>query len=359
MKRLLIIYGCLFGWAFTGVDLSAAPLLFVSLLEKKQIVAFERNVTTGELVRRAVTNCPAEPAGMAVSADGRVLYVSLRSTGQLAAYLIGFDDGRLELINVVDAGDDPAFMLPDKSGQFLLSAYYLSDKVCVHRLEKNGAISSQPLQTVLTADKAHGIAFDSQQRFAFVTHTGANRIYQFQFDSASGQLSPSQPPFVATPPADHPRHIVMHPSDRWAYTSNEAGDSISLYEVASDTGTLRRLQTLPTIPADVDGNLNSTARCEMTPDGRFVFVANRGHDSLAGFAIDQRTGRLTALGQTATEPVPRSFTFSSDGHFLYAAGQASGRLAAFRVLADGRLQRFATYESGPISWWAVAVDDPN
>ena len=359
MKRLLILSGSLFGWAFLAVDLNAAPLLFVSLLEKKQIVSFERNVSTGQLVRCNVTHCPAEPAGMAVSANGRVLYVALRSTGQLAAYRIGFDDGRLELVNMVDAGDDPAFLLPDKTGQFLLSAYYVSDKVCVHRLGKAGAISSQPLQTVLTADKAHGIAFDSRQRFAFVTHTGANRIYQFQFDSASGELSASQPPFVSTPRTDHPRHIVMHPSDRWAYTSNEAGDSISLYEVAPDTGTLGPLQTLPTIPADVDGNMNSTARCEMTPDGRFVYVANRGHDSLAGFAIDQRTGRLTALGQTATEPVPRSFTISSDSKFLYAAGQASGRLAAFRVLANGRLQRFATYDSGPVSWWALAVDDPN
>lgn len=96
----------------------------------------------------------------------------------------------------------------------------------------------------------------------------------------------------------------------------------------------------------------------MTPDGRFVYVANRGHDSIAGFSVDGNTGRLTSLGQTPTEQTPRSFTISPDGRFLYAAGQASGRVAAFRILSTGQLERFATCESGPVSWWALAIDTP-
>lgn len=357
MNRLFhaIVFACTFVLLVSRA--SGASWVFVSLLQQKQIVAFERNTSTGELTLREATDCPAEPACSTVSADGRVLYVSFRSTGQLAAFSINFDSGKLRLINVVDGGDDPAFLAADRSGKYLLSAYYASNKVCVHGLASNGAISERPIQTVSTAEKAHGIAFDSQQRCVFVPHTGANRVYQFRFDNSNGRLSASTPPFVSARDGDHPRHIVMHPSDRWAYVSNEAGDSIGVYRVDTASAALTPMQTETTIPADFDPARNSTARIEMTPNGRIVYVANRGHHSIAGFAIDSTTGRVRSLGQTPTEETPRSFTISSDSRFLYAAGQGSGRLAAFRIAEDGSLDRFATYDSGPISWWAIAVDD--
>ena len=87
-------------------------------------------------------------------------------------------------------------------------------------------------------------------------------------------------------------------------------------------------------------------------------MANRGHDSIAGFAIEPDTGRVTSLGQTPTEATPRSFTIDPRGRFLYAAGQSSGRIAAYRIADDGRLDHFATYDSGPVSWWVTAVDTP-
>lgn len=342
----------------TAIEAEAGQWLFASLLEEKQIVTFERDAESGELTRRLVTDCPAEPACMAVSPDRRTLFVSFRSTGQLASFRIDPGSGRLTPLSVVEGGEDPAYLLPDRTGRFLLSAYYQANKVAVHALDSDGAISAEPLQTIPTAEHAHGIAIDSANRIAFVTHTGANRIYQFHFDQETGRLSPNNPPFVSTPVEDEPRHIALHPSDRWAYTSNEAGDSIGVFAVNTNAGTLERIQTESTIPDGIDGSQNSTARCEMTPDGRFVYVANRGHDSIAGFAIDQETGRVTSLGQTLTEATPRSFTIDPSGRFLYAAGQGSGRIAAYPIAEDGRLDRFATYDSGPVSWWVLAVDTP-
>ena len=336
-------------------DAAASDWLFVTLLEKRQIVTFERERDSGRLTRRGTTDCPAEPACMAASPDRQTLFVSFRSTGQLASFRINSADGSLSLLSVAAGGDDPAYLLPDRTGRFLLSAYYQSNKVCVHRLSEDGAIGAEPLQTIPTAEKAHGVALDSRNRVAFVPHTGANRIYQFRFDADGGRLSANDPPFVATNAEDHPRHIALHPSDRWAYVSNEAGDSLGVFDVSPD-GTLQRVQTLSTLPTDFDGTRNSTARCEMTPDGRFVYVANRGHDSIAGFAIDQQTGRATALGQTPTEQTPRSFSIESRGRYLYAAGQGSGRVAAFRIADDGTLSRFQTIDAGPVAWWALAVD---
>ena len=250
--------------------------LFLSLLEEKQIVTFERDPGSGGLTRRLETDCPAEPACMGVSPDRGTLFVSFRSTGELASFRIDPSTGSLTAISIVAGGEDPAYLLPDHSGRFLLSAYYQANKVDVHAIDGDGSISDEPLQTIPTAEKAHGIALDSTNSIAFVPHTGANRVYQFRFDARSGRLSPNNTPFTSTPAVDHPRHIALHPSDRWAYTSNEAGDSIGVFSVDTDAGTLERMQTLSTLPDRFDGSQNSTARCEMTPDGRFVYVANRG-----------------------------------------------------------------------------------
>lgn len=359
MPRHCLLIALLLWMPCSPASAESSSWLFVSLLKKKKIITFERDPSSGELTRRGQTACPAEPAFLSVAPDRKTLFVSFRSSGQLASYRINTNDGSLTNISIVAGGDDPAYLLPDRTGRFLLSAYYLANKVTVHALRADGSISAASLQTIPTADKAHGFALDSKNRAAFVPHTGANRIYQFRFDAAKGRLSASDPPFVTAPGAnDHPRHIVLHPSGRWAYTSNEAGDGIGVYEVDERSATLRHIQTASTLPGDFDGARNATARCEMTPDGRFVYVANRGHDSIACFAIDQKTGRVKSLGQVLTEQTPRSFTIDSRGQFLYAAGQSSGRIAAYRIQNSGVLERFATYDSGPVSWWALAVDTP-
>lgn len=357
MRTTLI---ALCAWLALAAISSAADrsFLFATLLREKKIITFERDPASGVLKRLGETSCPAEPACMATSRDRKLLLVSYRSSGQLASFRIDWKDGSLTPINAVDGGADPAYLLTDRTNKYLLAAYYQDNKVTVHRLDERGAISAA-IQTAPTAQRAHGLAIDQANRQLFVPHTGANRIYQFKFDAKSGRLRPADPPFVASAEPDQPRHLVLHPSDRWAYTSNEAGDSIGVYAVNRDRGTLKSRQTVSTIPSSFDGAKNSTSRCEMTPNGRFVYVANRGHDSIAGFAINQDKGTVTALGQTKTEQTPRSFSIDSTGKFLYAAGQASGKIAAYRIGDDGELTRFATYPSGPVSWWVLVVDAPN
>ncbi len=355
---LLAAWLGLHGVVLAQADPRAHSWLFVSLLRERKIVTFERNPQTGELVRRCETVCPAEPAILSVSPDRKTLFASFRSSGELASFAIHPETGELDRLSVVDGGADPAYLLADRQGRYLLTAYYVANKVTLHALGENGAIRPKPLQTIPTAEKAHGIAIDASNQLVFVTHTGADRIYQFRFDPQQGRLAASEPPFVSTPAGTHPRHVVLHPSARWAYVGNEAGDSLSVYAVNPQAGTLSHLQTVPTLPEGFDGGQNATARCEMTADGRFVYVANRGHDSIAGFAIDPTTGLVTSLGQTPTEKTPRSFTIEPTGRFLYVAGEGSGRIAAYRIQESGPLARFVTYDAGPVAWAVLAVDTP-
>jgi 6-phosphogluconolactonase len=337
----------------------AESFVFVSLLQQRKIVTFHRNSETGELERRAATDCPAEPAFLAAAEDGRTLFASLRSSGQLAAFRVDPSSGQLSLINVVEGGEDPAFLISDRSGRFLLTAYYVSDKVTVHRVASDGRLSDTPVQSIATADNAHGIAIDAENRSVYVSHTGANRVDQFRFDPEQGRLTPLDPPFVAAKAGQNPRHIVLHPSNCWAYCSNEAGgsaeDGASMY-TRDDEMRLTQLQSISSLPEGFDALQNSTSRCLMTPDGKFLYVANRGHNSIAGFSIDPQSGQLTRVCMIPTEAVPRSFAITRDGRHLYAAGESSGHVTAYRIANSAQLESIHRVESGPISWAVVAVE---
>ena len=339
---------------------ASGPFVFVSLLEKRQIVTWRRDGESGKLTRIAVTECPAEPANTLGSADGKFLFVSLRSSSELASYSIDRSSGKLTLIYVVPAGDDPAYLLLDRTGRFLLTAYYVSNKVTVHSVSDDGTLSASPVDSKSTAQNAHGVCIDSKNAYVRVSHTGANRIDQFRFNATTGKLTPLDPPFVVAPAGQNPRHIVLHPSDRWAYCSNEAGssseDGASCYECDVQSGQLHLVQSVRSVPSDFDATQNSTAECLLTSDGKFLYVANRGHNSLAGFAVDQSTGRLKLISITPTEAVPRSFAISKDNRFLYAAGEATGKIACFRIEPNGQLTRFDTLESGPVSWCITCVE---
>ena len=132
---------------------------------------------------------------------------------------------------------------------------------------------------------------------------------------------------------------------------------MTAYDLGIDDGILRPGETISTLPDEFAGN-NSNADIELTPDGRLLYVSNRGHDSIAGFAVDS-TGALTALGTFPTEETPRSFNIDPTGSFLYAAGQKSNQLAAYRIQPNGQLLPFETYETGKSPAWVLVVEtDP-
>ena len=139
------------------------------------------------------------------------------------------------------------------------------------------------------------------------------------------------------------------------YTSNEQGSGITAYNLDVSAGRIEPFQTVSTLP-DGYANRNSNAQIRITTSGRFVYVTNRGHDSIAGFAIDQNTGSVTSLGQTPSEPTPRVFNIDPTDSFLYAAGQGSNRLALYRIGDDGGLTPMETYPLGEKPMWVEILN---
>ncbi|HEV3022755.1 MAG TPA: lactonase family protein [Pirellulales bacterium] len=349
-------HALLFTLLLTCPDALADDYLYVSVAGERRIAVYTIDAQGG-LVRRADMATGGEPGALAVEPTRYFLFASIRSTGYLASYRIDGLTGKLSFVSTVTAGDDPAYLSTDRKGQFLLTAYYKAAKVTTHSIAVDGVLSPNALQTIETAEKAHAIVADPSNRFVFVPHTGANAIFQFTFDADAGRLTANAVPKLATPGGTGPRHLAFHPTKAIAYVVNEQGGSVTGFTLDEKTGTLKPIQTVSTLPEGFTG-ANATAEIKIHPSGKFLYASNRGRDSIACFALDD-DGKLTAAGQVHTERTPRSFDLTRDGGFLFAAGEASGKVAAYRIDQDeGRPVLLKTYDVGRQPWWVMAVDFP-
>ena len=348
--------------------------LYVCLQDDDKIAAFALDAGTGQLTPLAEIAVAGGPSGLAISPDRRVLYVGHRTRPAISSFRIDQSTGALAPLGTISQEHAPTFMAPDRTGRYLLCAYYQGGGAAVHRLSADGAVEAPSLGWLATATGAHAISTDPSNRFAFVPHIarlndnvleppkdnpGPNMIMQFRFDAQTGRLSPNSPLRVEPAERVGPRHYCFHPTRDVAYFSNEQGCSVTLYRLDPVAGTLAAAQTITTLPEGYTGR-NTCSQIHLTASGRFLYTANRGHNSIAGFAVDPATGHLTAIGRVPTEAVPSAFGLDPAGDFLFAAGSASGRLAAYRINGEtGALTPLATYPVGqrPMAVLATRLGD--
>ena len=335
--------------------------LYVSLQGDDCIRRFDLDPQTGRLAPLNPVDVPGGPAPMAVDPTGQFLHVGRRGVCEVSSFRIDPRTGDLDPIGAASLDAEPCYLAMDRQGKFLFSAYYAAGKAAVHAINSNGALSTPPVEWLDTATGAHALQTDPSNRFAFVPHiagNGPNAIFQYRFDAQTGRLTPNMPAQLTPPDPVGPRHFCFHPHKAIVYFSNEQGCSVTAYALDTAAGTLSALQTVSTLPADFDGD-NTCAQIHMTPSGRMLFAPNRGHNSMACFAVDADTGALTPTDRIATEPVPRAFGIDPSGEFLYAAGLESGRLAAYRIDADsGTLRHLETHNVGRTPMWVTILARP-
>jgi 6-phosphogluconolactonase (cycloisomerase 2 family) len=345
-------------------------VLYVALQDADKVAIFAID-DAGKLAQHGEVAASGGPSVMAVGNDRRVLYVGQRGGPAIASFRIDAKTGGLSAAGSVAQPHAPTFIAPDRSGRFMLVAYYQGGGVAVIRLANDGTVGAASQDWLPTATGAHAIATDRANRFAYVPHIarvqdnvleppknipGPNVIMQFRFDAETGTLSPNSPPQVVQPDLVGPRHYCFHPSLDLVYFSNEQGCSVTAYRIGAE-GTLAPLQTISTLPGGFDGR-NTCSQIHLTPSARFLYVGNRGHNSIAGFSVAPNTGLLTPAGDVPTEPVPSAFCLDPDGKFLFAAGTASGRLASYRVDSErGTLTPIAVQDVGqrPAAMAAVTL----
>jgi 6-phosphogluconolactonase len=296
----------------------------------------------------------AEPSFLAVDPSQRFLYagneiLSFRDqpAGAVSAFAIASETGKLSLRNQVSSRDQgPAYVTLDRSGHYVLVANYTLGSVAVFPILQDGGLgeasafvrhqgsSIDPQRQ--QGPHAHAIAMAPDNRFAIVADLGLDELIVYPFDAGKGTLG--DPQVVKSAPGSGPRHLSFGPRGKFLYVINELQSTVTVFSYQMAGGTLDSLQTISTLPAGFAAK-NDAAEIELHPSGRFLYASNRGHDSIAVFAIDSATGRLRSVEYIPTQgKTPRNFAIDPSGSWLFAANQNSNDIVGFRIDAkSGRL----------------------
>jgi 6-phosphogluconolactonase len=281
------------------------------------------------------------PSGRFLYAVSEINDFSGKKTGAVAALSIDRQaQGELKLINrQPSAGDGPCHVVVDPTGRCLLVANYGGGSVAALPISDDGALQppsssiqheGQSVTPRQTAPHAHSINFDPGNKFAMAADLGLDKVLVYQFDAAQGKLTPHEPAGVVEP-GSGPRHFAFHPSGRQAYVINELANTITVFRYDADRGRLSPLQTASTLPEGFEGT-SHTAEVQVHPSGKFVYGSNRGHDSLAVFRVNADTGTLTAVGHVSSGgKTPRNFGIDPSGKFLLSANQETGNVVVMRI----------------------------
>ncbi len=293
---------------------------------------------------------------MAFAPSRRVMYVSRRRDARISTLMIA-GDGSLSHAGEFDTPSGACYVATDRTGRFLLSAYYADGAVAVHGIGDDGVAAGPALCRLDTGTGAHSLETDRTNRYAFACTiakpVGSNAVHQFRFDERTGALRPNAPPRLPGKDGCGPRHLCFHPRFPVVYVSNEQGGSVTAYRLDTSGGTLTRWHTVSTLPPGHEGE-NTCAQIRITPDGASLFAPNRGHDSIANFALDPWTGALSLREIAPAEPVPRACQLDPAGRLLLSAGLESGRIAVYRIEPEaGRLTPLAVTEVGESPMWIL------
>jgi 6-phosphogluconolactonase len=263
-------------------------------------------------------------------------------SGAVAAYQVDRATGGLTLINQQPSGGGaPCHCVVDATGKHLLVANYLGGNAAVFPIQDDGSlgerscliqhIGSGPNMQRQKSPHAHSINLSADNEFAYVADLGIDRIMIYRFDDQRGLLVPSAADSVAVKGGGGPRHFALHPSGKFAYSNNELTSETNAFVRDPETGALELQQTVSSIPSNFDGR-KSTAECLVHPSGRFAYTSNRGHDSIAVYHIDSESGRLDPVEIVGTGGrEPRNFFITPNGNWLLAANQNSDTVIVFRV----------------------------
>jgi 6-phosphogluconolactonase len=315
---------------------------------------------TGSLKQREVTVNGSNPSCLALANSKSCLYSANEvgnyggaNSGSVSAYAIDRSSGHLTLLNTVSSeGAGPAHLSIHPSGKYVLAANYAGGTVAVLPVQKSGQLGSATdvvqSQGVVGPERArsapagsfaisghdkphaHMIQADAGGRFVFASDLGLDRIFIWKFDVENGKLITHNPGSVAFPPGDGPRHFTFHPNGRWFYSLQEEGSTLVVFDYDSTRGILTEKQTLSSLPPGFAGT-NFTSEVMVSADGKFLYAANRLHDSIAWFPISV-TGTLAFGGEEWTRgDYPRSFSVDPTGNFLYSCNQRADAITAFRV----------------------------
>jgi 6-phosphogluconolactonase len=314
----------------------------------KGIYAYRFNPDTGLVTTIGLAGHTINPSFLAVHPNHRFLYAvnevgtyEGQKSGGVSAFAIDRATGKLTLLNeVASKGADPCYITLDKTGKYVLVANYTGGSIAVFPVLDDGKLGEA---TAFIQHSGHGtnpqrqegphthsIDLSPDNRFAIVDDLGLDETLVYKFDGTKGTLAPD-PAFTKADPGAGPRHFAFHPTGKFAYVVHEMQNTVTAFDYDAADGTLHPLQTISILPKDFTGE-NTAAEIQVHPSGKFLYASNRGHDSIAVFAIDPNKGTLTLVEYASTKGQgPRNFEIAPGGKILFAANEKADNVVVFRI----------------------------
>ena len=318
----------------------------------KGIYRCELDLASGRLTSPTLAAEAKNPSFVAIAPDHRFLYavseveeVDGKKSGGVSGFAIDPRTGDLSLLNhQLSGGTGPCHLVVDRTGKHVLVANYGSGSVSVLPIEAGGRLGkatafiqhqgSGPNPQRQQGPHAHSINLDTANHFAVVADLGLDRVFVYRFDPTKGTLTANEPPSVSVAPGAGPRHFAFHPNGRNAYVINELNSTVTAFGYDGQRGILDPIQSVSTLPKGFKGR-NYPAEVQVHPSGKFLYGSNRGHNSIAVFAIDPQTGKLKPVGHQSDKiKTPRNFAIDPTGTYLLVANQDSDSVLVFRIDPD-------------------------
>jgi 6-phosphogluconolactonase len=313
--------------------------------QSRGIYVYRMNPSSGELTLEREVKNVLNPSYLELHPHGGFLYAvnevqSFVGEEGGGASAFSIHSGELSLLNHASTyGQDPCYISVEQTGRFALIANYSSGSVAMLPIQADGQLGtatdviqhsgSSVHPERQTSPHAHCILPDPTNRFAIAVDLGLDKLLIYKLDLGRGKLN--QHAEVKVHPGAGPRHLTFHPNGKYAYLLNELNSTLISYRYHSDAGTFEEFQTVPTLPQEFKGR-NLGADVHISPDGKYLYASNRGHDSIVCFLIDENTGNLTYRNHTSTAgKEPRNFGIDPSGAFLLAANQNTNNIVTFRI----------------------------
>jgi 6-phosphogluconolactonase len=314
----------------------------------KGIYRSNLDAQSGELSAPELVAEAPNPSFLAISPNGQFLYAALEDNGgAVGAWRINDDETLTPLNRQSSQGSGCCHVWVDAIGKNVLVANYSSGSIACFPVQRDGSLGacssfvqhtgSGPDARRQEAPHAHAIYTDPANKFVYACDLGTDEVLIYRFDAESGTLTANDPPAGKVPPGGGPRHFAMHPGG-FAYTNNEMSLSVTAFKRETETGALTEIQTIPTLEDGTPTEGASTAEMFIHPNGKCLYVSNRGPDTITTYAI-AADGTLSTVNYTPTPKEPRGFGLSADGQWLVVAGQNDDSAAVYAVdAATGMLQ---------------------
>lgn len=316
--------------------------------ESKGIYAYRFQPATRKLTSIGLVAETESPSFLTIHPNRKFLYAVNEGDATVSAFAIDSKTGQLTALNKVEAGGGSScHLVVEKTGKHLLVANYGSGKsVASFPINPDGSLgeataliehSGSSIGRRQRGPHAHATVLSPDHQILFVPDLGLDQVLAYRVDAASGKLSPADPPFTKITPGSGPRHMAFHPNGKFAYVNSEMGSLVTAFAYDSSKRSLNEIQTISTLPADFK-ETNNTAEIEVHPNGRFLYVSNRGHDSIAVFKVDTGSGKLSFVEHVSTQgSTPRNFAIDPSGKYMFAANQSTDNIVLFSV--DGNTGR--------------------